>query len=145
MLGNDLRNRVFDAQIVFLRTVDRQHRQVFDAQRCGGSSVGLLFGSAGNDQHHFAARRLVDHALANLRDGSATDLLKILGKFTAKRHLAVRTEHVKQVGHGIVDAMQGFVKHDGAAFRTQGAQVLHAFGMLARQESFIAEAVGGQS
>ena len=96
MLGNDLRNRVFDAQIVFLRTVDRQHRQVFDAQRCGGSSVGLLFGSAGNDQHHFAARRLVDHALANLRDGSATDLLKILGKFTAKRHLAVRTEHVRK-------------------------------------------------
>ena len=30
MLGNDLRNRVFDAQIVFLRTVDRQHRQVLD-------------------------------------------------------------------------------------------------------------------
>ena len=49
VLGNDLRNRVFDAQIVFPRTVDRQHRQVFYAQRRGGRGIGLLFGSAGDD------------------------------------------------------------------------------------------------
>ena len=140
-----MRNRVFDAQIVFPRTVDRQYRQVFYAQRRGDRGIGLFFGSAGDDQHHFTARRLVDHALANLRDGSAANLLEILGKFAAKRHLAVRTEHVKQVGHGIVDAMQSLVKHNGAALRTQRAQVLHAFRMLARQEPFVAESVGRQA
>ena len=41
MLGNDLRNRVFDTQNVFLRTVDRQHLKDNDAQRCSGNSVSL--------------------------------------------------------------------------------------------------------
>ena len=101
----------------------------------------LLLGSTGDDEHHFATRRIVDDALADFGDGSAADLLVILGQLAAQRHFAIRSEHVKQVGHGFVDAVQGFVEDDGATFRFERAQVLHTFAVLARQEAFVAQLV----
>ena len=83
--------------------------------------------------------------MADFGDGSAADLLVILGQLAAQRHFAIRSEHVKQVGHGFVDAVQGFVEDDGATFRFERAQVLHTFAVLARQEAFVAEAVGRQA
>ncbi len=41
--------------------------------------------------------------------------------------------------------MQRLIEHDGPAFGFERTKVLHAFGMFARQESLIAEAVGRQT
>ena len=132
MLLHHLRDGVLDTQAVLQSTVDGEHGHVIHAQRAGRGRFGLLVGRAADDQHYLATGRIINHTLVNLVNRAATNLLIILGEFTAQRHAPIRPEHFQQVGHRVVDAMQGLVEHDGAAFGQQRAQILHALGMLSR-------------
>ena len=145
MLGNHLGDGLLDAQAFVLRLVDGQPGQILGAEHAGCVRVDFLVGGAFDHQHHFAARWIVHHTVVDFGDGAAADLLVILGEFAAQRHAAVRAEGFQQVVHGVGDAVQRLIEHDGARFRLEHAQMLHALGVLAWQESFVAEAVGGQA
>ena len=121
MLLHHLRDGVLDTQAILQRTVDSQHGHIFHAQRAGRGGLGLFTGSAADDQYHLAARRIVNHTLANLSDWTSPDLLIILGELPTQRHRAVRAECVKQIIHRIGDAVRRLVKHNGAAFAQQCA------------------------
>ena len=116
-----------------------------EGTKVGSGRGDRALGRALNHKNVLAAGRVFIVIINRAADGRAVDVLVELGKLTAERDPALRTEDFLHIGKGSLQLMGSFVKNYSAVVALQGFKTGSALLFVGREEALEAKSSRGQT